>query len=125
MSFDSLAKRYHDYASGEETSILTPVARDTMLPASYRKAFEAKKPNDIVGPFQIASSVAGVPKFVVAQLVTADEGGDYKLSDLRDRVRQQLVEEGSIRRFLDSLRKETYVSIRLETPAIVTPVKSR
>jgi peptidyl-prolyl cis-trans isomerase SurA len=121
VAFDSLAKRYHDFASGEETSILTPISRDTMLPASYRQAFEKKKPNDIVGPFQIASSVAGIPKFVVAQLLTVDEGGEYKLSDLRERVRQQLVEEGSIRRFLDSLRKETYVSIRLETPAIATP----
>jgi peptidyl-prolyl cis-trans isomerase SurA len=122
VPFDSLARKHHDYASGEETSILTPLARDSM-PASYQTAFQDKKPGNVV-VFRIAG-VAGHPKFVVAQLATVDQGGEYKLSDLRERVRQQLVEEGSIRRFLDSLRKETYVSIRIETPAIVAPVKSR
>ena len=121
VPFDSLARKHHDYASGEETSILTPLRRDSM-PASYQQALTGRKAGDVVA-FPIAG-VAGHPKFVVAQLVTADEGGEYKLSDLRERVRQQLVEEGSIRRFLDSLRKETYVSIRFDTPAIVTPVKS-
>jgi peptidyl-prolyl cis-trans isomerase SurA len=121
VPFDTLARRYHDYASGEETSILTPIPVDSGLPASYKQAFTGKKPNDIV-VFQIAG-VAGNPKFVVAQLVTADEGGEYKLSDLRERVRQQLVEEGSIRRFLDSLRREAYVSVRLNATASVTPTR--
>ena len=113
VSFDSLAKKHHDYGSGEETSILTPVPRDSSgLPASYRTAFEGKKANDIVGPFQIPG-VRGLPKFVVAQLVTVDEGGEYKLIDLRERVRQQLSEEGSYRRVLDTLRKQMYVDIRL------------
>jgi hypothetical protein len=49
-------------------------------------------------------------------LLTVDEGGEYKLTDLRERVRQQLVEEGSIRRFLETLRRESYVSIRTQAP---------
>lgn len=110
ISFDSLARTHHDYASGEETSILTPIARDSM-PATYQQAFRGKKAGDIV-TFEIPG-VAGRPKFVVGRLISVDEGGEYKLSDLRERVRQQLVEEGSIRRFLDSLRKEAYVSVRL------------
>jgi peptidyl-prolyl cis-trans isomerase SurA len=109
-SFDTLARAHHDYASGEETSILTPIARDSM-PDTYKQAFAGKKTGDVV-VFQIPG-VAGNPKFVVARLASVEEGGEYKLSDLRERVRQQLVEEGSIRRFLDSLRKEAYVSIRL------------
>lgn len=111
VPFDSLARRHHDYASGEETSILTPIPRDSM-PASYQEAFRGKKAGDVV-VFQIPG-IAGRPKFVVSRLVSVDEGGEYKLSDLRERVRQQLVEEGSIRRFLDSLRKEAYVSVRLD-----------
>lgn len=112
VPFDSLVKRHHDAL--EETSLLTPMPRDSM-PESYRTAFTGKKAGEIV-VFQIPG-LAGHPKFVVAQLVTADEGGEYKLSDLRERVRQQLVEEGSIRRFLDGVRKQMYVSIRLEAPA--------
>jgi peptidyl-prolyl cis-trans isomerase SurA len=117
-SFDTLARAHHDYASGEETSILTPITRDSM-PATYKQAFAGKKAGDVV-VFEIPG-VAGTPKFVVARLATVEEGGEYKLSDLRERVRQQLVEEGSIRRFLDSLRKEAYVSIRLGAGA---PAKS-
>ena len=110
--FDTLARRHHDYGSGEETSILTPIPVDSGLPPSYREAFAGKRANDIV-TFPIAG-ISGNPKFVVAQLITSDPGGEYTLADLRERVRQQLVEEGSIRRFLDSLRKEFYVSIRLD-----------
>ena len=122
VPFDSLARRHHDYASGEETSILTPMTRDSM-PSSYQQAFANKKPGDVV-VFPIAG-IAGHAKFVVAQLITAEQGGEYKLSDLRERVRAQLVEEGSIKRFLESLRKETYVSVRLDAPASAAPAKSR
>lgn len=121
VSFDTLAKLHHDFASGEETSILTPIPTDSGLPDSYKQAFAGKKPNDIV-TFPIAG-VGGTPKFVVAQLLTVDAGGEYKLSDLRERVRQQLVEEGSIRRFLDGLRKEAYVSVRLDAPASAPPAQ--
>src|SRR5262245_45972203 len=47
VPFDSLARKYHDYAGGEETSILTPITRDSM-PATYQQAFTGKKPNDVV-----------------------------------------------------------------------------
>ena len=40
--FDSLAKKYHDYAGKEETSILTPFERDS-LPLSYQNAFLLRK----------------------------------------------------------------------------------
>ena len=117
VAFDTLVKRFHDPL--EESSILTPIARDSTLPESYRNAFQDKKPLDIF-VFPIPG-VDGHPKFVVAQLVTADEGGEYTLADLRERVRQQLQEENSIRRFLDNLRKEIYVSIRIDDPKETAP----
>jgi peptidyl-prolyl cis-trans isomerase SurA len=118
VAFDSLAKLHHDYASGEETSLLTPLPRDSM-PDTYQKAFGGKKIGETItfeipGPF-------GHPKFVVAQLLTMDKGGEYTLRDLRERVRQQLVDEGSYRRFLDGLRKETFVRIRLDAPVSAVP----
>ena len=117
VPFDTLVKRYHDPL--EETSILTPIPRDSALPPSYKQAFEGKKAGEIV-VFPIAG-VSGQPKFVVAQLASVDEGGEFTLADLRERVRQQLAEEGSIRRFLDGLRKEFYVSIRLDPPTPSAP----
>ncbi|MEO6878055.1 MAG: peptidylprolyl isomerase, partial [Gemmatimonadaceae bacterium] len=74
--FDTLAKKYHDYADKEETGILTPFWRDS-LPVPYQTAFMLKKPGDI-SVFQIPWH-PGVPKFVVAQLLTVSEGGEQTL----------------------------------------------
>ncbi|MFN2564664.1 MAG: peptidylprolyl isomerase [Gemmatimonadaceae bacterium] len=110
-SFDSLAKLYHDYASKEETSLLTPFPRP-QLPESYQQALRDVKVNDI-SVFSIAGPT-GAPKFVVLQLLSAAEGGEFTLSDMRERIRDQLRQENSIRRLLDSLRRQTYVSVRLD-----------
>ena len=115
--FDTLVKHHHDRL--EETSILTPIPRDSALPPTYRTAFDGKKANDIV-VFPIAGQGGG-SKYVVARLVTVDEGGEFTLSDLKERVRQQLQEEGSYRRMLDGLRKQMYVSIRLDPAKDAAP----
>ena len=112
--FDSLAKKHHDYAAKEETSILEPMARDS-LPESYRRAFTGKAPNDIV-VFEIPDAQRGIPKVVVAQVVTSTPGGEYELKDMREMVRSRLAEEGGVRRYLDQLRKRSYVSVRLDQP---------
>jgi len=117
VAFDTLVARHHDRL--EETSILTPIPRDTALPPSYRDAFAGKKANDrVIFPIE---GLDGHPKFVVAQLLSVEEGGEYTLADLKDRVRQQLVDEGSIRRLLDQLRKETFVRIQIDEPERIAP----
>jgi peptidyl-prolyl cis-trans isomerase SurA len=110
-SFDSLAKLYHDYASKEETSLLTPFPRP-QLPESYQQALRDAKVGQVV-VFPIAGPT-GAPKFVILQLQGAAEGGEYTLADMRERIREQLRQENSIRRLLDSLRRQTYVSMRLD-----------
>jgi hypothetical protein len=49
-----------------------------------------------------------------------NEAGEYTLAEYRDRIRAQLSEEHTIRRFIDSLKKQTYVSIRFD-PTAPTP----
>ena len=117
VSFDSLAKKYHDYAGKEETNILTPWVRDS-LPVTYQKAFLLRKPQDIV-TFQIPGSAQrpDVPKFVVAQLLTAEDAGDRTLDEMRSAVRSELAQRGGIRRYIDSLKKQTYVAIHLDAGA--------
>ena len=113
--FDSLARKYHDYAGKEETSLLTPWVRDS-LPPSYQKGFANKKANDIT-TFQIPGSAfrPDVPKYVVAQLLTADEGGAQTLGELKAAIRSELAQRGGVRRYVDALRRQTYVSIRLHS----------
>ena len=117
VPFDTLTKKYHDYAGKEETSILSPWVRDS-LPMSYQKAFADKKPSDIV-TFQIPGSAQrpDVPKYVVAQLLTAEEAGDRTLDEMRTAVRSELAQRGGIRRYIDSLKKQTYVAINLNADA--------
>jgi peptidyl-prolyl cis-trans isomerase SurA len=125
VPFDTLAKKYHDYAGKEETSILTPWVRDS-LPQTYQKAFLDKKPQDIVA-FQIPGSAQrpDVPKFVVAQLLTAEDAGERTLDEMRTAVRSELAQRGGIRRYIDSLKKQTYVAVNLNAGAAEGAAKSK
>jgi peptidyl-prolyl cis-trans isomerase SurA len=109
-SFDSLSARYHDK---EEQAIIPEPFPRAELPQSYQTAFEGKGVNEVTDPFAIEDPRRGVPKYAVAQITSAVEEGDYTVADLRERIRSDLQERRSIRRFLDGLRGETYVSIRL------------
>lgn len=109
--FDSLAKAYHDFASKEETSVLSPYPVDS-LPASYRNAVADKAVTDVV-TFQIPG-VGDVPKFVALQIASFQAGGEPRLDDWRQRIRENLAQEGGYRRFIDQLRAATYISIRLD-----------
>jgi peptidyl-prolyl cis-trans isomerase SurA len=108
-SFDSLVAKFHDPA--EEKGILQPFVRDS-LPASYGTAIAGKKAGDITEPFELKGP-SGASKFAVVQLVTVNEAGQYVESEVRDRIRQQLIAERATRQLLDDLRKHTYVAIRL------------
>ena len=112
-TFDSLAKKYNDYAGKEETGILTPFERDS-LPIPYQQAFLLRKAGDVM-VFQIPGGAQNptVPKFVVALLLTVDEGGDRTLNDIRAFVRQDLAQRGGLRRYIDGLRKQAYVAVTL------------
>ena len=117
-TFDSLAKKHHDFASAEETTLLTPFPR-AQLPAAYQTAFGDKKAKDFV-VFQIPGNGTVPGKFVVAQLASVEAGGDLTLPEVKERFRSRLSEEGGIKRLMDTLRKGTYVAIR-EDALIVVP----
>jgi hypothetical protein len=83
-----------------------------------------RKAGDIV-TFQIPGSAQrpDVPKFVVAQLQTVDEGGPQTLAELRSAVRDDLARRGGVRRYVDTLKKQTYVSVRLDQVASASVAK--
>jgi peptidyl-prolyl cis-trans isomerase SurA len=111
-SFDSLAKKHHDFRSGEETTLLTPFPR-SRLPQQYQQAFEGKKPQEVV-VFDVPGN-ANIPvKVVVAQINSVEAGGDVTLAEVKEQIRSSLSEAGGMRRFLDTLKKQTYVSVRPE-----------
>ncbi len=118
-AFDSLAKKHHDFPSGEETTLLTPFPK-AKLPEQYQEAFVGKVAKDLV-VFRIPGNSNVASKFVVAQIAAVEEGGDLTLSEVKERFRARLAEEGGIKRLMESLRKSTYVSVRTASLAIAPP----
>ena len=57
--------------------------------------------------------MSGYNKWAVAQVLAIKPPGAYTLAEHQERIRKQLREEKSIRRTLDNLRREMYVSLRL------------
>lgn len=106
--FELLVQRYHDVS--EERGILQPYPRDS-LPASYQAAIAGQSAGAISEPFALGA--AATVKFAVLELVSTVEGGQYSVEDVRDQIRQQLLAERATRVLLDSLRRETFVSLRL------------
>jgi peptidyl-prolyl cis-trans isomerase SurA len=109
--YDTLVMRYHDNAELKSYPEAFPIEK---LPPEYQKAIEGLKPGDFAKPFEIPNPVSGKPKIVVFQLTARVDGGDYTLNDMRELIKSSLVQTKQVRRMLDQLKKEQYVSVRLK-----------
>lgn len=109
-SFDSLAERHHDRAEERSTGAPFPVEQ---LPQSYQTAIEGKETGDVTDPFRIDDQRRGVPKFVVVQISARAPAHEASVSDFREQIRQQLAQEGGIKRLIGQMRDQTFVSVRL------------
>ncbi len=110
VAFDTLRAKHHD--PSEESSIPQPFPQ-AQLPQEYQTAIAGHKANDILDPFKIEDKSRGTPKFFVVQITSIAAEHEPTVADWRQKIRDQLAEEKSIRRYLDGLRKESYVSIRI------------
>ncbi|HEY3012274.1 MAG TPA: peptidylprolyl isomerase [Gemmatimonadales bacterium] len=106
-SFDSLQRLYHD-RSAERDAENVPV---TKLPENYAKAIGDAGPGTILPVFTMPGA-GGREQFVVMQVTDRRPEGEIKYEDVKDRIRDQLGQQLAIRRYLDRLRKATYVEIR-------------
>lgn len=106
-SFDSLQRLYHD-RSAEREAQSVPV---TKLPEAYAKALNQGDSTKVLPVFTMAGP-GGRDQFVVLQVTDRRSEGAVKYEDVRDRIRDQLGQQLAIRRYLDRLRKATYVEIR-------------
>ena len=113
-NFDTLVVRFHD--ANEEKGSLQPFPRDS-LPASYSAAFSGKVAGDFVTAFPITDRGTGHAKFVIAQILTSDNGGRFTVVRLarqdsrstrgraRDRATARLTAESDVRRDQDLTRR--------------------
>jgi peptidyl-prolyl cis-trans isomerase SurA len=106
-SFDSLQRLYHD-RSAERAADNVPV---TKLPENYSKTVGDAGKGTILPVFTMPGS-GSREQFVVLQVTDRRPEGEIKYEDVRDRIRDQLGQQLAIRRYLDGLRRSTYVEIR-------------
>jgi len=108
-SYDSLVARYHDPA--EEKMMPEPFPQ-AELPQEYQAAIKGHKAGDILDPFGIVDKSRGVPKFFILQLTSVEDAREPTVADFRQQIRDQLSQQKAIRRYLDGLRKQIFVSVR-------------
>jgi peptidyl-prolyl cis-trans isomerase SurA len=107
VSFDSLQRALHD-PSAERQAENVPVDK---VPEAYAKAIGESDSGAVAPVFQLPG--AGTrEQFVVAQLMGRRPQGDIRFEDVRDRIREQLGQQLAIRRYIDTLRRATYVDVR-------------
>ena len=104
--FDTLSTKFHD---PDEVKAFNDPFPKKDLPAPYVEALKDLKVNAISAPFAIENQRRGTKKFVVLQLLSTQDEGMYSVGEMRARIRSQLVEERSMRRFIDGLRAATFV----------------
>jgi peptidyl-prolyl cis-trans isomerase SurA len=106
-SFDSLQRIHHD-RSAERQAENVPMDK---LPEAYAKAVGEADSGSVLPVFQLQAD-NGRQQFVVLQVTARRAPGDIKYEDVKDKIREQLGQQLAIRRYLDRLRKATYVDIR-------------
>lgn len=122
-NYDTLSARFHDDKNQEARSI--PDFEIATLPESYQKAIEGHKAGDIIGPFTIRDERNNFNKPVIVQMTEKKDAGDYTISELRQRLRANLTEFRSTRRFLDGLRADSYVWTLDPEKALVSDKKNQ
>jgi peptidyl-prolyl cis-trans isomerase SurA len=104
---DPLERALHD-PSAERQADNVPVDK---LPEAYAKMIGTADSGTVAPVFQLPG--AGTrEQFVVVQVTGRRPEGDIRFEDVRDRIREQLGQQLAIRRYIDSLRRSTYVDIR-------------
>jgi len=79
------------------------------LPTEYGQAMGQAAPGTIVGPFQL--NEGGGPSFVIAKVTDRRAGGDYTLADVRDQIRERIIQQRQVERLVGELRQVTAVTV--------------
>jgi peptidyl-prolyl cis-trans isomerase SurA len=106
-SFDSLQRALHD-PSAERQADNVPVDK---VPEAYSKAIGQADSGSVVPVFELPGTGTRV-QFVVLQVTGRRPPGDIRFEDVRDRIRDQLGQQLAIQRYIERLRRATYVDIR-------------
>jgi peptidyl-prolyl cis-trans isomerase SurA len=106
-SFDSLQRLLHD-PSAEKQAGDVPTDK---LPEAYAKGIGESDSGTVVPVFELPG--AGTrSQFVVLQVIGRRPQGGVRYEDVREKIREQLSQQLAIERYIDRLRRSTFVDIR-------------
>jgi peptidyl-prolyl cis-trans isomerase SurA len=108
VSFDSLAKMYAD----PQEPKLAEEAPFTDLPPEYQKVL-ASDTTAGLKPVIAEGAETRRPKFVVLEVTARHDAGELSFDDVKLRIRQSLGDQLAIRHFIDQLKRQIYIDIRL------------
>ncbi|MGH7531588.1 MAG: peptidylprolyl isomerase [Gemmatimonadales bacterium] len=107
-AFDSLARLYAD---PNEPKLAEGVPLDS-LPSAYRERL-ARDTTSGLKPVIAVGAGSRRPTFAVLEVTERRPAGVLTFEDVRLRIRQTLSEQLAIQHYIDELRQQTYVAIRL------------
>lgn len=108
-AFDSLSRLYHDAGEEREANDV-PV---TQLPDEYKDGIGTADSGTVVPVFAIRKEMGLRRKWVVLEVTGRRGEGAIDYADVKEQIRKRLSDDLSVRRYLDRLRRATYVDIRL------------
>jgi peptidyl-prolyl cis-trans isomerase SurA len=104
---DSLVRQYHDPL---EQSLFEDIPPDN-LPEALRNAVQGALPGDVIGPVRLEEG--GRVRFGALLFESARPEGEYTFEELHDRLRVSLAEGSGVRRYVEQLRRNVYIDIRM------------
>jgi peptidyl-prolyl cis-trans isomerase SurA len=107
-SFDSLAQRYGD----QNVPKLAEAVAIAQLGPEYQRLFGADSTKGLKPVLELGAGGAR-PQFVVLEVTGRQAEGEVTYDDVRDQIRTQLAQELGVRHYVDQLRRQTYIDIRL------------
>jgi peptidyl-prolyl cis-trans isomerase SurA len=107
-SFDALAKAHAD---PQEQRIVEDVPFDK-LPPEYQAPIAGDTARGLK-PVITVGADAPRPKFVILEVTSRHAEGELGFDDVKINIRQTLGEQLAIRHFIDQLKRQTYIDIRL------------
>jgi peptidyl-prolyl cis-trans isomerase SurA len=108
-SYDSLARLYHDPGEEREANDV-PI---TQLPDEYKEGIGSADSGTVVAPFAIRKDMGLRRKHVVLEVTARRSEGSINYLDVKEQIRKRLSDDLGVRRYLDRLRRATYVDVRL------------
>lgn len=107
-SFDSLALRYGD----ENIPKLAEAVALTQLGPEYQSLFAADSTLGLKPVIELGTTTSR-PQFVVLEVTARQPEGELSYDDVKDQIRGQLSQDLGVRHYLDRLRRQTYIDVRL------------